>query len=458
MPDKIQTPVAIARSGVYQYLKRELPGFQLPPIPEQYKNQEIFNVYRPATVLAAAVEKFTKLPLIKDHVAVVTPENFSLLAKGWTGDTAIVEMAEGKDEVIIKSTVNILDEEGLALYEAGQKQVSPYYYGKFSWKPGTASDGQEYQITMDEIFSVNHLAMVAIGRGGNDAVMDNAIKRSSGLFHLVKMMLEGIKDSEGSNEFRTRMDSLVKMRTVLNKEDFDKKVNELKILSYELPMSKETEVLDRYFEDLPKIAEEENDEIAQGVALVITNLFEKLEDEGIKEIMSHEQAKGEDMFKGKAKDADAEEKEKKVAEANETEAKAKDGKAKDGDEKKETEEDEEVEKLSKELAAEWKAFHEHLQAGHFGDMGGLSGHMKDGGKIADWEPEEKKEEEAKDGKAKDKEEKPKEAPKEENPKEEDKVKGEAGDNSPFNARLDSNEIERGKENPFTKKYLRREDK
>lgn len=168
--------IRIAVSGIYDYALEELPSLRLPMpgqgAPDWVEEKRIYKVYRPATVLAAACDKFKALPLTHHHPqSIVDGANFRKLALGWTGDSPWVDHLKDSNEVGIRSTCMIYDDEALDAYDRGEKQLSPGYIADFEWKRGTAPDGQEYDIIMKEIKDVNHLALLPAGRGGADAVV-----------------------------------------------------------------------------------------------------------------------------------------------------------------------------------------------------------------------------------------------------------------------------------------------
>ena len=172
--------IRIAVSGIYQYAKDELPTLRLAGpgqgAPSWVEDKQIYNVYRPALVLAAACDKFSMLPLTHHHPQVpVDGQNFRDLALGYTGDHPTVDYLD-KNEVGIRNTLMIYDDEAIKAYENGEIQLSPGYVAVFEWSHGTAPDGQEYDIIMKEITDVNHVALLPDGRGGEDAaVLDHAM-------------------------------------------------------------------------------------------------------------------------------------------------------------------------------------------------------------------------------------------------------------------------------------------
>lgn len=295
MSVKLEKNVAIARSGIYRYLRSEIPGFKLPPIPEKYSERTIFNVYRPALVLEKTKDMFTKLPLISGHKGVVDGDNFRDWALGWTGDSATIEYQKESGEVVIRSTVNILDSEGKDLYDGGTKEVSPWYEAKFSWREGVQPDGTDYQIVMDSVDSVNHLAIVEKGRGGPSvAILDQGgvMKFKTGLWYKIKRLL-GVKDDDLGG-FRESITELVKGKDSLSEEEIRAKVVRLKDMTMGLPAGDELSLLDKYLDDFSQIKNLSNDVALKG-AETISDLFEKLDTEIMNTEEKQEMTKDEEM-------------------------------------------------------------------------------------------------------------------------------------------------------------------
>ena len=174
--------IRIAVSGIYDYAFEELPTLRIAlpgrGAPEWVEEKRLYKVYRPASVLAAACAKFSNLPLTHHHPKTpVDGVNFRDLAIGWTGEHPEVDYIADTNEVGIKSTCVLYDEEALNAYENGEVQLSPGYIAVFEWKKGTDPKGNEYDIVMKEITDVNHVALLPAGRGGEYAVvMDEAAK------------------------------------------------------------------------------------------------------------------------------------------------------------------------------------------------------------------------------------------------------------------------------------------
>ena len=177
--------IRIAVSGLYDYALEEIPTLRIPMpgngAPEWVEEKRLYKVYRPAPVLAAACKKFASLPLTHHHPKTpVDGQNFRNIAIGWTGESPEVDYIAETDEVGIKSTCVLYDDEALQAYENGEVQLSPGYIAVFEWQKGQTPRGEEYDIIMKEITDVNHLALLPAGRGGEYAVvLDNAAEKQT---------------------------------------------------------------------------------------------------------------------------------------------------------------------------------------------------------------------------------------------------------------------------------------
>lgn len=166
--------IRIAVSGIYEYAFEELPSLRLSiqDAPDWVERKKIYKVYRPAIVLAKAVDMFKLLPLTHEHpIYPVDSQNFRDLIVGYTGENPSVEYIADTDEVGIRSTALLYDDEAITAYENGEIQLSPGYLADFEWNKGIAPNGQEYDIVMKEIKGVNHLALLKNGRGGKFAIV-----------------------------------------------------------------------------------------------------------------------------------------------------------------------------------------------------------------------------------------------------------------------------------------------
>lgn len=182
--------IRIAVSGIYDYAFHELPSLRLPfpgeGAPEWVEKKDIYQVYRPPEVLRQACEKFKMLPLTHNHPDVpIDGGNFRDLTTGYTGENPFVDYIKENDEVGIRSTVMICDDEAVQAYENGEVQLSPGYVAEFEWKKGVDPHGKSYDIVMKKITDVNHLALLPAGRGGQFAVVMDG-KPSKSIFERVQ--------------------------------------------------------------------------------------------------------------------------------------------------------------------------------------------------------------------------------------------------------------------------------
>lgn len=233
--------IRIAVSGIYDYAKEEIPTLRIPMpgqgAPSWVEDKRIYKVYRPASVLAAAKDKFANLPLTHHHPkAPVDGQNFRDVTVGWTGANPDVDYIGETNEVGIRSTMVMGDDEALKAYENGEIQLSPGYIAIFEWKKGTAPNGEDYDIVMKEITDVNHLALLPAGRGGEYAVvMDEAAKRKT-VFDLVK---EKTDDGAPKGNDNASKDHVKKEDEEKNKSSF-KKIPQGKVSDWFVNVAKQS--------------------------------------------------------------------------------------------------------------------------------------------------------------------------------------------------------------------------
>lgn len=226
----------IAKSGIYRYTKGEMEGMTGESFDSDY-----VNVYRPAIVLANAVDKFKSVPLTLEHPSgFVTPENYQRLAVGAVMDTPCVSMVG--DEVAIDNKIMLGSLQAYNALSRGIKELSPGYVAKFKKAHGEYK-GQSYDAVMTDIEEVNHFAITKRARGGHQTrILDSGLLRGdtglkTGLFHRIFKSM--VKDSDrGFNEI---VDSIAE-----GKETADS----LQGYIDTLPESEDKEKLSRYIEDL----------------------------------------------------------------------------------------------------------------------------------------------------------------------------------------------------------------
>lgn len=331
MPEQVRLhkQVAIARSGVQFYTKAEVRSMLSSTgatIPKEFENLKLFGVYRSAPLLAAKKDLFAAQPFINTHKGFVNPENYSKWAQGWVGDSIAVEMNEGKTEAIIKGDLRILGQEAMDAYEDGTREVSPHYFGTYDWEPGEAPDGLKYHVVARDITLVNHLALVPRGRGGPDAsIQDSAPGPLTAIWTWIKKKLSPGTADELS--FRQELDQIAKARSGLTADQIEDRVGVLYKCLGKMPMNEDLDLLYRYLGDIKLLADNRSDEEATEYVNIVADLYEKLEERSLAEIMAGQEKE----VKEGQEDAmtEEEEKAKKAEEAKAKETKDAEGKEMD---------------------------------------------------------------------------------------------------------------------------------
>lgn len=216
-----QKDVILCRSGIQIYHKSEIASF----ITEDNKpavEKEWYREYRPANVIVKAQDLFKSLPVTKEHPSEwVTPENFNQLAGGTINKEISVVALEGESEgeIGLKSNITFYTKD-LHDYYLDNKEVSAGYTCKKHFVDNPEEVG--YDIVLDEITEVNHLAITRAGRGGSSvAIIDSIIgglkPMRTGIFAWLaskkqklvqdsvpssfgKEVLEAVKNSKGTTE------------------------------------------------------------------------------------------------------------------------------------------------------------------------------------------------------------------------------------------------------------------
>ena len=173
-PFILQKDVILCRSGIQLYHKSEVASY----ITEDNKpavEKEWYREYRPAAVIVKAQEKCKSLPVTKEHpIDWVTSENFSQLAGGVTSnDISIVALqGESEGEIGIQSNLTFFTQE-LYNYYLDNKEVSLGYTCKKHFVDNPEEVG--YDIILDEIVTINHVAITRAGRGGSSVSIIDTI-------------------------------------------------------------------------------------------------------------------------------------------------------------------------------------------------------------------------------------------------------------------------------------------
>nr|DAO97458.1 MAG TPA: hypothetical protein [Caudoviricetes sp.] len=210
-----QKGVILCRSGIQLYSKSELKDFMSddnkPP-----KDKEWYREYRPANVVVKAKKLCSNLPVTKEHPDEwVTPDNWKELAGGTTGKDVDVVALDGdsEGEIGLKSDLTFYDKELYSYYEDNNKEVSLGYECRKHWVDNPDELG--YDIVLDEITKVNHLAITRVGRGGSsvaviDSILGGLKPMRTGIFAWLSKGKQ--KDSAPSSFGKIVFDSLRKSK------------------------------------------------------------------------------------------------------------------------------------------------------------------------------------------------------------------------------------------------------
>ena len=216
-----QKDVILCRSGIQIYHKSELASFitedNKPPVEKEW-----YKEYRPANVIVRAQDLFKSLPVCREHPSEwITSKNWKELAGG-TLDKEVTVVAldgESEGEIGLKSNITFYTDD-LYNYYLDNKEVSVGYTCKKHFVDNPEEVG--YDLILDEITEVNHLAITRAGRGGSSvAVIDSIIgglrPMRTGIFAWIaskkqkavndsapssfgKEVLEAVKNSKGTTE------------------------------------------------------------------------------------------------------------------------------------------------------------------------------------------------------------------------------------------------------------------
>ena len=211
-----QKDVILCRSGIQIYSYAEVvAALGEPPV-----KKDFYKEYRPASVVVKAKDLFKSLPVCCEHPSEwITSKNFKELAGGTLDKEIEVVALEGESEgeIGLKSNITFYTDE-LYNYYLNNKEVSVGYTCKKHYVENPDEVG--YDILLDEITEVNHLAITRAGRGGSSvAVIDSIIgglrpmrtgifaylaskmqKDSKERFSFGKEVLNAVKNSKGTTE------------------------------------------------------------------------------------------------------------------------------------------------------------------------------------------------------------------------------------------------------------------
>lgn len=211
-----QKDVILCRSGIQIYSYAEVVA----ALGEPPAKKDFYKEYRPVSVVVKAKDLFKSLPVCCEHPSEwITSKNFKELAGGTLDKEIEVVALEGESEgeIGLKSNITFYTDE-LYNYYLNNKEVSVGYTCKKHYVENPDEVG--YDILLDEITEVNHLAITRAGRGGSSvAVIDSIIgglrpmrtgifaylaskmqKDSKEPFSFGKEVLNAVKNSKGTTE------------------------------------------------------------------------------------------------------------------------------------------------------------------------------------------------------------------------------------------------------------------
>ena len=194
-PFIVQKDVILCRSGIQIYSYNEVKmALGEPPV-----KKDFYREYRPASVVVKAQDLCHSLPVTKEHPDTwVTPDNWSSLAGGVLDKEVSVVALDGESdgEIGIKSNVTFFTRE-LYDYYINNKEVSLGYECKKHFVDNASELG--YDIILDEITTVNHLAITRAGRGGSSvAIIDSIIGGLKPMRTGIFAWLKGKKQEDSS--------------------------------------------------------------------------------------------------------------------------------------------------------------------------------------------------------------------------------------------------------------------
>ncbi|KAA8555130.1 DUF2213 domain-containing protein [Pseudomonas marginalis] len=153
----LKVPGRVARTGIQEYLAREL-GLDGDP-------NRIVRVYRPEEEVFndASLGTYDGATVTNDHPKdLVTAKNYKAVAVGE------VRGAGRRDGDFVVCDLIIKDQKTIDDINAGKCELSAGYTAEYVYGPGTTADGQDYEYTQRNII-INHQAVVTKARAGGIA-------------------------------------------------------------------------------------------------------------------------------------------------------------------------------------------------------------------------------------------------------------------------------------------------
>lgn len=146
----------IAKAGVFEYLKSEI----LPDFDDKSQDDAIVKIFRPFETLEKSASSFANKPIVLSHKWV---GDETMQADGAIGSKITLDKENG----YLIADLIIYNPELIDKIEKGEiVELSPAYKGSVETSQGRFN-GEDYDF-IQEVDSVNHLAVVKNGRSGSD--------------------------------------------------------------------------------------------------------------------------------------------------------------------------------------------------------------------------------------------------------------------------------------------------
>jgi len=143
----------VARTGIQTYLGEELGRPDLLNVRVYRPPEEVFS--------DATLRSFAHRPMTNDHPPEqVNAQNWKKYAVGQTGDEVV------HDKNRVRVPLVLMDQDAIADYEAGKRELSQGYSSEIDWTDGVTPEGEPYDAVQRNIRN-NHLALVQRGRAGS---------------------------------------------------------------------------------------------------------------------------------------------------------------------------------------------------------------------------------------------------------------------------------------------------
>ena len=194
----IRVPGRVARTGIQQYLARELGLADRNPM-------DIINVYRPAESVFAgdSLQSYIGVDVTIEHPnELVNTDNFTSVTAG------VVVSAGVKDGNFVTADILIKSKDAIAAVNSGKVQLSAGYTAVYEQVTGTTDAGEPYEFIQRDI-KINHVALVDAARAGFQArLFDNKGKTTMAQVTLSQGVTVEVADEATATLVKQTIDGL----------------------------------------------------------------------------------------------------------------------------------------------------------------------------------------------------------------------------------------------------------